>query len=135
MSDHSDRTSDGDGHGHAAMPPTSPEYDSSAALLLQPGQPASAASLVSTSLRLATRSSLSRAGLPPSASIGSDNAGASTTLAPAMPKDLPASSWAHIPPYCPMEAPTTASGLADSAFCWWGRDSQSIAFLSAPGML
>src|SRR5258705_12860014 len=103
--------------GGPQKPPTSPISDSSAAFRHRPGQPAWAASLVNTSLRLATRSSLSRGGLPPSASIGSDNAGASTTLAPAMPNDLRASSWAHTPPYWPIEAPTTASGLADRAVC------------------
>ena len=35
---------------------------------------------------------------PPSASMGSENAGASTTSAPAIPNDLRASSWAHTPP-------------------------------------
>ena len=100
---------------HAAKLPTRPEYGSSAAFLHQPGQPTSAASLVNTSLRLAITSSLSRGGLPPGVSIGSENAGASTTLAPAIPNDLRASSWAHTPPYWPMEAPTTASGLAVSA--------------------
>src|SRR5258707_13872031 len=98
-------------------PPTSPEYDSSAAFLHRPGQLASAASLVNTSLRLATTSWLSRGSLPASVSIGSENVAASTTLAPAIPNDFRASSWAHTPPYRPLEAPTTASGLADSALC------------------
>ena len=41
----------------------------------------------------------------------------------------------HIAPYWPMEAPTTASGSAAIAFCPEGLDSQSIAFLSPPGVL
>jgi hypothetical protein len=60
---------------------------------------------------------------------------ASTTRAPAMPNDFRVSSCAHTPPYWPREPPMTASGLPLNAPLPNGRDSQSIAFLTTPGML
>src|SRR6478736_3632709 len=118
---------------YAAKPPTSPEDDSSAAFLHLPGQPASAASLLNTSVRPATASSLSRGGLPPSVSIGSENAGASTTSAPAIPNDLRALSFPDIPPYWPMEAPTIASGSAAIAFCTGGARQPVDRILESAG--
>ena len=59
----------------------------------------------------------------------------STTRGPAIPNDLRVSSCAHTPPYWPSAAPMTASGLSLSAPLPNGRDNQSMAFFSTPGML
>jgi hypothetical protein len=42
--------------------------------------------------------------------------------------------WATAVPICPNEAPITAAGRWSNEFCPHGRDAQSMAFLSAPGI-
>ena len=42
--------------------------------------------------------------------------------------------WASAVPICPIDAPITAAGMWWNAFCPHGRDAQSMAFFSAPGM-
>ena len=73
--------------------------------------------------------------LPSNVLPGTESFRSSITRGPAMPNDLRVSSCAHTPPYWPRAAPTTASGLPFSAPSPNGRDNQSIAFFSTPGML
>jgi len=47
---------------------------------------------------------------------------------------LRASAWAQTAPNIPVEAPITAAGLPVSALCPAGREAQSKAFFSAPGI-
>src|SRR5215217_3409823 len=64
-----------------------------------------------------------------------DSLASSTTEAPATPRARRASSWAQTPPYWPKAEPMTAAGLLEMAPAPYGRDSQSIAFLSTAGMV
>ncbi len=42
--------------------------------------------------------------------------------------------WPTAVPICPMDAPMTAAGMWLNEFWPHGREAQSMAFLSAPGM-
>src|SRR5690606_13475963 len=64
---------------------------------------------------------------------GMDSLMSSTTVPPAMPTALRASSCAHTPPYWPKAVPTTATGLPEMAPAPIGRDSQSMAFFRTAG--
>src|SRR5690606_16879012 len=66
---------------------------------------------------------------------GMDSLMSSTTVPPAMPTALRASSCAHTPPYWPKAVPTTATGLPEMAPAPIGRDSQSMAFFRTAGMV
>src|SRR5919201_1973262 len=59
---------------------------------------------------------------------------ASTTRAPVALSALRSSACAQTAPNAPVLAPTTATGLFRSTFVASGREAQSIAFLSWPGM-
>jgi hypothetical protein len=50
------------------------------------------------------------------------------------PRTFLTSAWAQTAPNRPVEAPTTATGLPFRALSGKGREAQSRAFLSAPGM-
>ena len=56
------------------------------------------------------------------------------TRAPIVLSTLRASACAQTAPNMPVEAPTTATGLPRSGFVACGRDAQSSAFLSTPGI-
>src|SRR5262249_17323056 len=58
----------------------------------------------------------------------------SSTRAPSAARTLRSSACAQIPPNEPVLAPTTATGLYRSTFVAIGREIQSIAFFSWPGM-
>ena len=58
----------------------------------------------------------------------------SITRAPIAARTLRASAWAQTAPNRPVEAPTTAAGLLRSGRSASGRESQSSAFLSWPGI-
>ena len=58
----------------------------------------------------------------------------STTCAPIVLRTLRVSAWAQTAPKRPVLAPTTATGFSRSAFCAKGREAQSSAFFSAPGI-
>src|SRR3954453_12995072 len=58
----------------------------------------------------------------------------SITRAPLAERTLRASAWAQTAPKRPVEAPTTATGLLRSGDSASGRESQSRAFLSWPGI-
>src|SRR3954454_14482424 len=58
----------------------------------------------------------------------------SITRAPIAERTLRASAWAQTAPKRPVEAPTTATGLLRSGDSASGRESQSRAFLSWPGI-
>src|SRR3954451_1368820 len=58
----------------------------------------------------------------------------SITRAPMAARTLRASAWAQTAPKRPVEAPTTAVGLLRSGDAASGRESQSRAFLSWPGI-
>src|SRR3954451_4903195 len=58
----------------------------------------------------------------------------STTWAPIAPSTLRSSACAHTAPNMPVEAPITATGLRLSGVSASGRDTQSIAFFSWPGI-
>ena len=49
-------------------------------------------------------------------------------------RTLRSSAWAQTAPKAPVEAPTTAAGLLRSGFVATGRETQSSAFFSTPGM-
>ena len=51
-----------------------------------------------------------------------------------MAQHLASSAWAHTAPNSPVLAPITATGLSRSALSGKGREAQSIAFLSTPGI-
>ena len=59
---------------------------------------------------------------------------ASTTRAPTAPNTLRASACAQTAPNMPVLAPTTATSLPLNGLSAIGRESQSIAFFSAPGI-
>ena len=50
------------------------------------------------------------------------------------PSTLRVSAWAQTAPNSPVDAPTTATGLPRSALSGNGREAQSSAFLSTPGI-
>ena len=56
------------------------------------------------------------------------------TRAPMAERTLRASAWAQTAPKRPVEVPTTAAGLLRSGDSASGRESQSRAFLSWPGI-
>src|SRR3954447_2426701 len=58
----------------------------------------------------------------------------SITLAPIAPSTLRSSACAHTAPNMPVEAPITATGLPLRGVSASGRETQSIAFLSWPGI-
>src|SRR5829696_2946126 len=58
----------------------------------------------------------------------------STTRAPAAASTFRSSACAHTAPNMPVLAPTTATGLLRSTALANGREAQSIAFLSCPGI-
>jgi hypothetical protein len=58
----------------------------------------------------------------------------SATRAPVAPSTLRSSAWAQTAPNIPVLAPITATGLLRSGLLAGGRDTQSMAFLSTPGI-
>ena len=58
----------------------------------------------------------------------------SSTRAPAVRSTLRSSACAQTAPNMPVLAPATATGLSRRTFAGNGREAQSSAFLSAPGM-
>jgi hypothetical protein len=58
----------------------------------------------------------------------------STTRAPAAPSTLRSSAWAQTAPKAPVLAPTTATGRLRRTFVACGREAQSSAFFSWPGI-
>src|SRR5437867_5512294 len=58
----------------------------------------------------------------------------SSTRAPSAARTLRSSACAQTAPKAPVLAPTTATGLFRNAFVATGRETQSIAFFSWPGM-